>query len=99
MGPIVYPGFAVDEPSAAGRALVTAVDVTAQRSLLGIETLVFGDPLSRVGSSVSIAQASALQSGYLSAGDWQTFSAKQAAIGYTPANDVNVVHKSGDTHG
>lgn len=99
MGPVVYPAFAVDEPSVAGRALVTAVDVAAQRSLLGIETLSFGVPLVRVGNAVSIAPASSLQSGYLSAADWQLFNAKQPAIGYTPANDTNVVHKSGDTHG
>lgn len=95
MGPIVYPAFAVDEPSAPGRALVTAANVTAQRSLLGIENLSFDAPLVRAGSLVSMPQASALQSGYLASTDWQVFSAKQPALGYTAADDSAVVHLTG----
>ena len=33
----VYPGFTADEPTPAGRALVTAADAAAQLSLLGID--------------------------------------------------------------
>ncbi len=40
---IVYPGFTADEPTAAGRALVTAVDAMAQRSLLGLGFTVADD--------------------------------------------------------
>ena len=37
MAGIVYPGFTADEPTLAGRAMVTAVDAAAQRSLLGFD--------------------------------------------------------------
>ncbi len=40
---IVYPGFTADEPTVAGRALVTAGDAMAQRSLLGLGFTVADD--------------------------------------------------------
>jgi hypothetical protein len=43
----------------------------------------------------SISQASTSTNGYLSSTDWNTFNGKQAALGYTAANDSAVVHISG----
>ncbi|WP_296683986.1 tail fiber domain-containing protein, partial [Flavobacterium sp.] len=45
--------------------------------------------------TLSIAQATAAASGYLSSIDWNTFNNKQNALGYTAANDANVVHLTG----
>lgn len=48
------------------------------------------------GSPVAIPLATSLASGYLSNLDWSTFNGKQAALGFTPADDTSVVHDTGD---
>ena len=46
--------------------------------------------------TLSITQANTSTNGYLSSTDWNTFNNKQNALGYTPANDTNVVHLTGN---
>lgn len=53
-------------------------------------------PLDRTGDVLSIRQATTSLSGYLSSADWTTFNAKQAALGFTAANDANVLHTTGN---
>lgn len=45
--------------------------------------------------TLNVPTASATNRGALSSTDWSTFNGKQNAIGYTPANDANVVHLEG----
>jgi Chaperone of endosialidase/Lower baseplate protein N-terminal domain len=45
---------------------------------------------------LSLGLASSSTNGSLSSTDWNTFNSKQSALGYTAANDANVVHKTGD---
>lgn len=54
-------------------------------------SLTFLAPLSRDGDTVSIPAATSSVDGYLSAVDWTTFNAKQAALGFTPENVANKV--------
>ena len=42
----IYPGFKANEPTAAGRAIVTAADAAAQRSLLNVPALPDPEPAS-----------------------------------------------------
>jgi hypothetical protein len=46
--------------------------------------------------TLNVPTASATNRGALSAADWTTFNNKQAALGYTAANDANVVHTTGN---
>jgi hypothetical protein len=41
------------------------------------------------GATIQVKKATSTADGYLSAGDWVTFSGKQAALGYTPLNPAN----------
>jgi hypothetical protein len=47
------------------------------------QTLTFSSPLIRSTNAVSIQQASASQSGYLSSADWNTFNNKQSALSFS----------------
>lgn len=44
------------------------------------------------GTSIQVQQADGTHSGFLSSGDWVTFNGKQAALGYTPANQTTAVN-------
>jgi hypothetical protein len=52
-------------------------------------------PLTFSSNTVGIPQANAATNGYLSAADWSTFNAKQAALGFTPENAANKNQVSG----
>ena len=52
-------------------------------------------PLTFSTSVMGIQLATTSQNGYLSSTDWNTFNGKQSALGFTAANDANVVHKTG----
>lgn len=45
---------------------------------------------------LSLGLASTSTTGALSSTDWNTFNGKQSALGYTAANDANVVHLTGN---
>ena len=46
--------------------------------------------------AISMPAATASVDGYLSHVDWGTFNGKQNALGYTAANDANVIHTTGN---
>lgn len=46
--------------------------------------------------ALAIQVANTSQPGYLSNADWNTFNSKQAALGYTAADDSNTVHQTGN---
>lgn len=59
----------------------------------GINQINVTSPMTGGGSSstvpIAIQQANSGQNGYLSSTDWSTFNAKQAPLGFTPANVAN----------
>jgi len=54
-----------------------------------------GGPITTSGT-IGITQATTSTDGYLSSSDWNTFNSKQSALGYTAANDADVVKLTGD---
>ena len=63
-----------------------------------VTSVTASSPLSSSGGTtpnITIALATTSASGYLSSTDWNTFNNKQAALGYTAANDSLVVHLAG----
>lgn len=71
--------------------------VNAGSNFITLSSLSATTPLSYNSSTgaFSIQIANASQAGYLSSTDWNTFNNKQAALGYTAANDSLVVHLAG----
>jgi len=77
-----------------GDYYLNGVSITAGK----VTSVTASSPLSSSGGTtpnITIALATTSASGYLSSTDWNTFNNKQAAIGYTPANDSLVVHLAG----
>jgi len=77
--------------------LQTALDTKALKTI----TITPNAPLSGGGDlsanrTISISQSNTTTDGYLSSTDWNTFNSKQSALGYTAANDANVVHNTGN---
>jgi hypothetical protein len=77
--------------------LQTALNTKALKTI----TITPNAPLSGGGDlsanrTISISQSNTTTDGYLSSTDWNTFNSKQSALGYTAANDANVVHKTGN---
>ena len=69
--------------------------LTQLQSLIGGSSITATPPLTYSTGVMGIQLATTSQNGYLSSIDWNTFNGKQAALGFTAANDANVVHKTG----
>jgi Chaperone of endosialidase/Lower baseplate protein N-terminal domain len=93
------------------RALLDVTNLTANRDfafpnssgtlaltsqLHNAVTLGTANGLSLSTQVLSLGLASSSTNGALSSTDWNAFNSKQSALGYTAANDSNVVHKTGD---
>jgi len=80
-----------------GTGASTASAALSNLGGIGLTALSASTPLSynNTTGAFSISQATNATNGYLSSTDWNTFNNKQAALGYTAANDSLVVHLSG----
>ena len=78
-----------------GAASVTEAAVLAALGFTPDHIVTASPPLVRTGNVLSIPAATGSVNGYLSSTDWTTFNSKQAALGYTAANDSAVVHIAG----
>ncbi len=86
--------------------LVTEVTDAYQGTVTSVSALTLGTTGTDLTSTVAggtgaavitlqVPTASAVNRGALSSTDWSTFNGKQAALGYTAANDSSVVHLAG----
>lgn len=65
------------------------------KTYMGAPSLTPISPITYSSGSIGIQLADSTHPGYLSFADWRIFKAKQNALGYTAANDANVVHQTG----
>ena len=82
-------------PLANGTLALTSDISTAISGVGGVSISDNTHGLTQVGTVLSMALASTSTTGTLTSTDWNIFNGKQAALGYTAANDTAVVHLTG----